>query len=108
MRRIYLDYNASTPLDPAVVEAMPPISAKFGNPSSRHWASAGVKAALEMTRNQVAALLGSQTGEILFTGGGSEANNHAIKGAFFKLRENGGHIITTRSSTQRSSNHAGS
>lgn len=96
MRRIYLDYNASTPIDPAVATAMRPFLVEhFGNPSSGHWASTGAKAALEMARNQVAALLGCHNDEIVFTSGGSEANNLALKGVFFKLREKGDHIITT-------------
>jgi cysteine desulfurase len=94
---IYLDYNASTPLDPAVAAAMRPfLEDAFGNPSSGHWASAAAKAALERARGQVAALLGAAPDEIVFTGGGSEANNLALKGAFFALREKGEHIITTR------------
>ena len=97
MQRIYLDYNASTPIDPAVAAAMRPfLEEHFGNPSSGHWASTGAKEAVETARSQVAALLGCQNDEILFTSGGSEANNLALKGAFFKLRENGGHILTTR------------
>jgi cysteine desulfurase len=97
VRRIYLDYNASTPIDPAVAAAMRPfLEEHFGNPSSGHWASTGAKEALETARSQVAALLGCQNDEILFTSGGSEANNLALKGAFFKLREKGGHILTTR------------
>jgi cysteine desulfurase len=97
MQRMYLDYNASTPIDPAVAAAMHPfLEEHFGNPSSGHWASTGAKEAVETARSQVAALLGCQNDEILFTSGGSEANNLALKGAFFKLRENGGHILTTR------------
>lgn len=97
MRRIYLDYNASTPIDPAVDAAMRPfLEENFGNPSSGHWASVGAKAALESARGQVAALLGCHDDEIVFTSGGSEANNLALKGAFFKLREKGTHIITTQ------------
>ena len=97
MRRIYLDYNASTPIDPAVAAAMRPfLEEHFGNPSSGHWASTRAKEALETARSQVAALLGCQNDEILFTSGGSEANNLALKGAFFKLREKGDHILTTR------------
>ncbi len=97
MRRIYLDYNASTPIDPAVVAAMRPfLDEHFGNPSSGHWASKEAKVALERARGQVAALLGCHDDEIVFTSGGSEANNHALKGAFFKLRDKSDHIITTR------------
>nr|WP_246249170.1 aminotransferase class V-fold PLP-dependent enzyme [Chelativorans alearense] len=96
MRKIYLDYNASTPIDPAVANAMRPfLEEAFGNPSSGHWASTPAKAALEQARSQVAALLGSAPGEIVFTSGGSEANNLAIKGTFFALRKKGDHMITT-------------
>ena len=97
MRRIYLDYNASTPIDPAVAAAMKPfLEDQYGNPSSGHWSAAAAKAALETARGQVAALLGCQSDEIVFTSGGSEANNLALKGAFFSLRDKGDHIITTR------------
>jgi cysteine desulfurase len=96
-RPIYLDYNASTPIDPAVVAAMLPFLAHhYGNPSSGHWASIEAKAALEMARGQVAALLGCDNDEIVFTSGGSEANNLALKGTFFALRDKGEHIVTTR------------
>ena len=97
MRRIYLDYNASTPIDPAVAAAMRPFVADhFGNPSSGHWAAASANAALERARGQVAALLGCEDDEIVFTSGGSEANNLALKGAYFARRDGGDHIITTR------------
>src|SRR5689334_6780407 len=96
MRQIYLDYNASTPIDPAVVEAMRPfLERAFGNPSSGHWASEPAKAALEKARGQVAALLGAATEEIVFTGGGSEANNLAIKGTYFAQDCKEAHVITT-------------
>ena len=95
MRRIYLDYNASTPIDPAVSAAMRPLlEDAFGNPSSGHWASLPAKAALERARGQVALLLGASPDEIVFTSGGSEANNLAIQGSFFALRDRGEHIIT--------------
>lgn len=97
MRRVYLDYNASTPIAPEVVEAMSgSLKANFGNPSSSHWAGKPARAAVTQAREQVAALLGASPDEIVFTSGGSEANNHAIKGAFFALRWRGNHIITTR------------
>lgn len=97
MRRIYLDYNASTPIDPAVAAAMRPFfEDHFGNPSSGHWAATSAKTALETARGQMAVLLGCQNDEIVFTSGGSEANNLALKGAFFALRDKGDHIITTR------------
>jgi cysteine desulfurase len=96
MHPIYLDYNASTPTDPAVAAAMRPfLDGRYGNPSSGHWASLDAKAALEAARGQVAALLGCHDDEIVFTGGGSEANNLALKGAFFARREQGDHIVTT-------------
>ena len=97
MRRIYLDYNASTPIDPAVSAVMKPFLADYyGNPSSGHWASTGAKTAIEMARNQVAALLGCHSDEIVFTSGGSEANNLALNGVFFAYRDKGEHIITTK------------
>jgi len=97
MQRVYLDYNASTPIDPTVAAAMRPfLEGNYGNPSSGHWASIEAKAALEVARGQVAALLGCQNDEVVFTSGGSEANNLALKGVFFALRDKGDHIITTR------------
>jgi len=97
MRHVYLDYNASTPIAPEVVEAMSgSLKANFGNPSSSHWAGKPARAAVTRARQQVAALLGASPEEIVFTGGGSEANNHAIKGTFFALRWRGQHVITTR------------
>ncbi|TJW40238.1 MAG: cysteine desulfurase, partial [Mesorhizobium sp.] len=96
MTAIYLDNNASTPIDPSVAAAMRPyLDEAFGNPSSGHWASTPAKAALEKARGQVAALLDSEPDEIVFTSGGSEANNLAIKGTFFVLKHKGEHIITT-------------
>lgn len=97
MRRIYLDYNASTPIDPAVAAAMRPfLEGYYGNPSSGHWASIEAKDALETARGQVATLLNCHSDEVVFTSGGSEANNLALKGVFFSLRDKGDHIITTR------------
>jgi cysteine desulfurase len=97
MRQIYLDYNASTPIDPAVGTVMRNyLEEHYGNPSSGHWAAAPAKAALEAARGQVAALLGCQNDEVVFTSGGSEANNLALKGVFFALRDRGDHIVTTR------------
>jgi cysteine desulfurase len=66
----------------------------FGNPSSGHWAGRAARAALEKARGQVAQLLGSAANEVVFTSGGSEANNLALKGTFFALKQAGGHIIT--------------
>lgn len=96
MASIYLDYNASTPIDPAVAAVMRPlVDTAYGNPSSGHWASAPAKAALEQARGQVAAHLGCADDEIVFTSGGSEANNLALKGAFFARGHRPAHIITS-------------
>ncbi len=95
-RKIYLDHNASTPLAPEVIEAMRPfLTEHFGNPSSRHWAGAPAKTAVERARAQVAGLLGAQPDEVIFTSGGTEANNHALQGAFFANRDRGDHLVTT-------------
>lgn len=97
MKKIYLDYNASTPIAPEVVDAMRPyLTEHYGNPSSQHWAGMPAKGAIEHARGQIAALLGCTTQEIVFTSGGTEANNHATKGAYFALRHRGNHIITTQ------------
>lgn len=96
-RRIYLDFNASTPIAPEVVSAMARIlEAPFGNPSSDHWAGKLARDAVEKARGQVAALLGAEPSEVVFTSGGSEANNHALKGVFFAKAGAYGHIITTQ------------
>ena len=95
--RIYLDFNASTPIAPEVADAMHPfLTQHFGNPSSLHWAGAPAKEAAEHARRQVADLLACHPSEVVFTSGGSESNNHAIKGVFFALREKGNHIVTTQ------------
>lgn len=94
--RIYLDHNASTPIAPEAVAAMQPfLAGHFGNPSSLHWAGTQAKDALGKARGQVADLIGCTPEEIVFTSGGSEANNHALKGLFFANHGKGGHIITT-------------
>jgi len=96
-QKIYLDFNASTPIAPEVAEAMRPLlSEHFGNPSSQHWAGIPAREAVERARQQVAELLQCSPDEIVFTSGGSESNNHAIKGVFFGLREKGNHIVTTQ------------
>ena len=93
---IYLDFNASTPIAPEAVEAMRPfLTDHYGNPSSLHWAGMPAKDALEKARTQVAGLLGCDPTEVVFTSGGSEANNHAIKGIFLANRDRGDHIVTT-------------
>jgi cysteine desulfurase len=96
MREIYLDYNASTPIDPVVAAAMRPLlEGTFGNPSSGHWAGTTAKTALENARREVAGLLGCAADEVIFTSGGSEANNLALKGVFFALKDRGNHIVTS-------------
>ena len=96
MSDIYLDYNATTPIDPQVAEAMLPfVHGLFGNPSSSH--SFGLKArqGVEQAREQVSDLLGCSSGDLIFTSGGTEANNHAIKGVAQAYRGRGNHIITS-------------
>ena len=84
MKPIYLDYNATTPIDPAVRDAMLPyLGEHFGNPSSTHEYGKQAHAAVDTARAQLAGLLGADPDEIVFTGGGSEASNQAIKGVVF-------------------------
>jgi cysteine desulfurase NifS/selenium donor protein len=93
---IYLDYNATTPVDPRVVDAMLPyLYEKFGNPSSSHAYGAEAKLGVEKARREIADMLGCKSEEIIFTSGGSEANNLAIKGTAFANRSRGNHIITS-------------
>lgn len=97
MQRIYLDYNASTPIAPRVAAVMRRMMGEaFGNPSSAHWAGRPARAAVEAARGQVATLLGCSPEEIIFTSGGSESNNLALKGLFFAKRREHAHIITTQ------------
>jgi cysteine desulfurase len=94
MSFIYLDYNATTPIDPRVAEAMEPfLTGGFGNPSSSHAEGRRAKAALETARGQVAGCLGCSDSEVVFTSGGSESNNLAIRGLV--EARNGGHVITS-------------
>ncbi|MGD2108123.1 MAG: cysteine desulfurase family protein [Phycisphaerae bacterium] len=93
---IYLDYNASTPVDPAVREAMLPfLGEHFGNPSSGHAFGQTVRRAVDEARAKVAGMLEAEPSEIVFTSGGTESNNHVIKGVAFALRDRGRHIITS-------------
>ena len=97
MKRVYLDYNATTPVDPRVADAMWPfLREDFGNPSSLHTFGVEAKGAVETARAEVAGLFGCHADEIVFTSGGSESNNAAIKGVAFKLRQQGYHVITTQ------------
>ncbi len=96
MSDIYLDYNATTPIDPQVAEAMLPyIHGLFGNPSSGHSFGQGAREGINWARRQVADLLGCGEDDLIFTSGGTEANNHAIKGAAWANRHRGHHIITS-------------
>ncbi|MBI3849845.1 MAG: cysteine desulfurase [Verrucomicrobia bacterium] len=96
-RPIYLDYNATTPVDPRVAEEMWPfVEEQFGNPSSAHALGQTAKAAVEKARGEVAGLLGCQPDEVVFTSGGSESNNMAIKGVAYSLRAKGNHLITSQ------------
>lgn len=93
---IYLDYNGTTPHAPEVIEAMLPfLKTEFGNPSSSHWYGIVPKQAVEAARKQVAGLIGCSPQEIVFTSGGTESNNQAIKSIAGARFASGTHIITT-------------
>jgi cysteine desulfurase len=93
---IYLDYNATTPVDARVLEAMLPyFSSHFANASSTHELGLEAHAALDRARSQVAAAIGCRPAEIVFTGGGSESNNLAIKGTVFPMLAERPHVIST-------------
>ncbi|RMF61401.1 MAG: aminotransferase class V-fold PLP-dependent enzyme [Calditrichaeota bacterium] len=95
-KRIYLDNNATTPVAKSVKEAMLPfLTEQYGNPSSIHGVGRDAREAVENSRRQLARLLNARPRNITFTGGGSEADNLAIKGVAFAYREKGNHIITT-------------
>ena len=97
MKPIYLDYNATTPIDPRVAKAMLPyINEHFGNPSSSHIYGIITRQAVDKARRQVAGMLGCDIEELIFTSGGSESNNYAIKGVAGAYREKGNHIITSQ------------
>ena len=96
MRRVYLDHSATTPVDPRVVQAMLPyLTEKFGNASSVHQFGQEARAAADRARRQVAAFIGARANEIIFTSGGTEANNLAIRGICELAESHGRHIITT-------------
>jgi cysteine desulfurase len=96
-RFVYLDHAATTPVDPAVVEAMLPyFTEKFGNPSSVYSAGREARKALDWARDTVAGVLGAASAEVVFTGGGSESDNLAIKGVALAKQRKGNHIITTQ------------
>src|SRR5437660_9060903 len=96
MRKVYLDHSATTPVDPRVVEAMLPyLSEKFGNASSVHLFGQEARAAVDRARRQIAALIRARANEIVFTSGGTEANNLAIRGICEVGGSYGRHIITS-------------
>jgi len=96
MARIYLDYAATTPTHPEVVKAMLPYFTEvFGNPSSIYAYGQQAKGAMEEARAKVAELIGARDEEIVFTSGGTESDNFAIKGVAYANRDKGNHIITT-------------
>ena len=94
---IYLDYNGTTPHAPEVIDAMRPfLETEFGNPSSGHWYGIGPKKAIMAAREQVAGIMGCKASEVLFTSGGTESNNHALKSIAGARYAKGTHIITSR------------
>ena len=100
MADIYLDYNATTPIDPQVAGAMLPfvkggLNGLFGNPSSGHSFGLAAREGVDTARTQVAGMLGCDIDGLIFTSGGTEANNHAISGVAGAYRERGNHIITS-------------
>jgi cysteine desulfurase len=96
VRYVYLDHNATTPLCPQAMDAFISCSRdRFGNPSSIHWAGRESRAALESAREQVARFCGCSPSEVIFTSGGTEADNLAIKGVAAASVRRGRHIITT-------------
>ena len=96
MKRIYLDYAATTPTHPEVLKAMLPyFTDAFGNPSSIHSFGQEAKEAIEKARSQVSALIGARSEEIVFTGSGTEADNFALKGVVLANQGKGNHIITS-------------
>src|SRR5215210_5818126 len=97
LRRIYLDNSATTPIAPEVFEAMLPyLQEKFGNASSIHFFGQETRAAVDKARHQVAALINSRPNEIVFTSGGTEANNLAVRGLVEANEKYGRHIVTSQ------------
>ena len=96
MKKIYLDYAATTPLDQQVIEAMLPFMRQsFGNPSSLHSFGQEARRGIEEAREIIAHSIGAEPNEIIFTSGGTESNNCALKGIAYAQRQKGNHIITS-------------
>src|SRR5437016_85874 len=96
MHKVYLDHSATTPIDSRVVDAMMPfLKEKFGNASSIHQFGQEARAAVDRARRQVASLINARANEIVFTSGGTEANNLAIRGVCDAARTPGRHIVTS-------------
>lgn len=96
MRDVYFDNNATTPIHPEVVDAMLPfLRGNFGNPSSLHKFGRKIRVKIDEAREKVAHVIGADVSEVVFTSGGSESDNFAIKGAVWARRDNGNHIITS-------------
>lgn len=97
MKPVYLDYNATTPVDPRVAEVMMPfLKGKFGNPSSTHIFGREAREEVESARKKIGKLINAQSHEIIFTSGGTESNNLALLGIAHSLNLKGRHIITSR------------
>ncbi len=97
VKKVYFDNNATTPTHPAVAEFVRPfLHELFGNPSSLHWSGREARPYVDEAREQTSAAIKAKPGEIVFTAGGTEADNQAIKGAAYALSSRGRHIITTK------------
>jgi len=97
MKKVYLDYAATTPTYPKVAEAIRPYFTEiFGNPSSIHRFGQDARKAVESAREKVASLIGANPDEIVFTSGGTEADNFALEGVAFANEKKGNHIITSK------------
>ncbi len=96
MHPIYLDYNATTPIDNEVADYMIPfLKGRYGNPSSTHHFGTEARLEINRARKQVASLIGCSSNELIFTSGGTESNNLAIRGIAYAKKKNGNHIITS-------------
>jgi cysteine desulfurase len=96
MKRIYMDHAATTPVDPEVVAAMLPFfTENYGNASSMHAFGQEARQAIEQARESIALLIGAKPDEIIFTSGGTESDNFAVKGIAYARKDKGNHIITS-------------